>query len=63
MRYQNNKLSIDSKEPDFEKYNEFLNNEVRFKSLKLKNETLAKELLEQQKNNAIERYNYYKNLL
>ena len=48
-------------EPDFDKYNEFLDNEVRFRSLKIKNEKLAAVLLEEQKNNAIKRYNYFKN--
>ena len=62
MRYQNNKLTIDSNEPNFDKYEEFLNNEIRFNSLKLKNKELANELLEQQKNNAIKRYEYYNNL-
>ena len=63
MRYNSEKLFIDSKEPNFNKYEEFLDNEVRYKSLKIKNQLVAKELLEQQKNNAIERYNYYKNLI
>lgn len=57
------KLYIDSKEPDFERYEEFLNNEVRFKALKIKDELLAKELLNLQKENAIKRYNYYKKLI
>ena len=57
------KLYIDSKEPDFSKYEEFLDNEVRFKALKIKDEKLAKELLNLQKENAIKRYNYYKKLL
>ena len=45
------------------KNEEFLNNEVRYNSLKLKNKEYAESLLEQQKNNAIERYEYYKNLI
>jgi len=57
------KLYLDSKEPDFERYEEFLNNEVRFKALKIKDESLAKELLNLQKENAIKRYNYYKKLI
>ncbi|MBQ3020844.1 MAG: pyruvate:ferredoxin (flavodoxin) oxidoreductase [Bacilli bacterium] len=63
MRYNNGKITIDSKEPDYNKYEEFLNNEIRFNSLKLKDKSLAEELLQEQKNNAIERYNYYKKFI
>jgi len=63
MRYKENKLYLDSPEPNFDKYEEFLNNEVRYNSLKLKNKELAEELLEQQKNNAKERYLYFKKLI
>ena len=62
MRYKENKLIIDSSTPNFEKYENFLNNEVRYNSLKLKNPEIANALLEQQKNNANKRYEYYKNL-
>ncbi len=57
------KLYLDSKEPDFNRYQEFLDNEVRFKALKIKDEQLAHDLLESQKENAIKRYNYYKKLV
>ncbi len=62
MRYvpKENKLYLDSKEPDFSLYDSFLDNEVRYHSLKIKNESLANELLELNKNYAMERYNYYK---
>ena len=60
---EEDKLYIDSKEPDFNRYEEFLDNEVRFKALKIKDEKLAKELLNLQKENAIKRYNYYKKLI
>ncbi len=65
MRYNpiEEKLYLDSKEPDFSKYDEFLNNEVRFNALKIKNPEYAKELLDSQKEFAIKRYNYYKNLI
>ncbi len=63
MRYNNNKLTIDSKEPNFELYDDFLNNEVRYKSLKLKNQEYANEILELNKQTSIERYNYYKELI
>ena len=63
MRYNpdEEKLYIDSKEPNFDTYDEFLNNEVRYNSLKLKDADKAQELLKINKNNAIKRYEYYKN--
>ena len=61
MRYDNN-LVIDSKEPEFDMYNDFLNNEIRYNALKIKDENLAKELLSYQKENAVKRYNYYKKI-
>ena len=65
MRYipEEEKLYLDSREPDFSKYEEFLENEVRFNALKIKNKDLADELLNMQKENAIKRYNYYKKLV
>jgi len=65
MRYNpvEERLYIDSKEPDFSRYEDFLDNEVRFKSLKIKDEKLAETLLNLQKENAIKRYNYYKKLV
>lgn len=62
MRYNpvEEKLYLDSKEPDFSKYEEFLNNETRYYALKIKNEELANELLEQNKKNAMKRYQFYK---
>ena len=64
MRYnpEDKVLTIDSREPDFNKYEEFLQNEVRYKSLYNKNKDAAKELLEMNKDDAINRYNYYKKL-
>ncbi len=61
MRYDGN-YHLDSKNPDFDKYEEFLNNEVRFNALKIKNPELAQELLNEQKEFAQKRYEYYKNL-
>ena len=63
MRYVNNKLTIDSGEPNFDKYDEFLSHEVRFNSLKKKNPELSTQILNEQKNNAIERYEYFKKLI
>ncbi len=51
---------IDSKEPNFDKYESFLDNEVRFSALKIKDKDLASEILNEQKENAIQRYEYYK---
>ncbi len=64
MRYNPDEktLTMDSKEPDFNRYHEFLDNEIRYNSLKIKNKDLALILLEQNKQNAIERYNYYQTI-
>ena len=64
MRYkpEEEKLYLDSKEPNFDLYDEFLDHEVRYHSLKLKDENLAKVLLEDNKETAKNRYHYYKKL-
>lgn len=64
MRYnpEDGKLSIDSREPDFDKYEQLLINEVRYNSLIKKNPDMAKEILELNKKEAMDRYNYYKKL-
>ncbi len=59
MRYYDDNLYLDSPEPNFDKYNEYLENEVRYKVLKIKDETLAKKLLDSQIENAKKRYEYY----
>ncbi len=56
------KLSLDYKNPDFDKYEEFLSKENRYAMTKLVNEKRAKELFENNKNNAIKRFEYYKKL-
>ena len=58
----NNKLIIDSKEPKFDKYEDYLMTENRFVNLKRVNKDNADILLNEQKNWAINRYNYYKKL-
>ena len=63
MRYFDGELHIDSAEPNFEKYDDFLHNEVRYNALILKDKEKADVLLEKNKNAAKERYEYYKNLL
>ena len=55
------KFKVDSK-ADFDKYYEFIGGEDRYRTLKQINPYLYKELLEDNKNNAIDRYNYYKEL-
>lgn len=62
MRYnpKEEKLYLDSKEPNFNDYEKFLDNETRYHALKIKDEKLAKVLLEQNKQNAIKRYQEYK---
>ena len=63
MRYDGEKLTIDSKEPNFDKYGEFLDGEVRYNSLKIKNPELASHLLELNKEYARNRYSYYSGIL
>ena len=65
MRYkpEEDKLYLDSKKPDFSRYDEFLNNEVRYRALKIKDSLLAAELLEENKNQAMKRYQYYESLV
>ena len=65
MRYnpETKLLTMDSKEPNFDKYDEFLSNEVRYRSLKIKNKEASDELLRLNKEASIERYNYYKDLI
>ncbi|MCM1053748.1 MAG: pyruvate:ferredoxin (flavodoxin) oxidoreductase [Ruminococcus sp.] len=64
MRYNplEEKLYLDNKEPNFEEYNKFLDNEVRYNALKIKDKALAEELLKKQIENAKKRYAYYKKL-
>ena len=64
MRYNpdEKKLYLDSKEPKYDKLDELWSNETRFNALKIKDEKLAKELLESQKDEIIKRYNYYKEI-
>ena len=57
-----NKLTLDTTNPDFTKYEDYLMTENRFANLKRVNKEHAKEILEKQKNWAINRYNYYKKI-
>lgn len=62
FRYDGKTFTLDSKNPDFDLYEEFLNNQTRYSMLKTVNKEKADELLEENKANAIERFEYYKNL-
>lgn len=64
MRYKplEDKFFVDSPLPDFDKYNDFLLNENRFKALYIKDKNNALKLFEIQKNNAIKRYKYFVDL-
>ena len=56
------KFTFDSYDVDFDKYEEFLMTENRYANLKRVNSEEALQLLEKQKEWAIDRYNYYKKL-
>ena len=64
MRYNptEEKLYLDNKEPNFDNYEKFLDNEVRYNALKIKDKDLAQELLSHQIKNAKKRYEYYRKL-
>lgn len=61
FRY-NGQFTLDSKNPDFDLYDEFLNKQSRYTMLKAVNPEKTKELLEENKENAIKRFEYYQNL-
>ena len=54
------KLILDSKNVDFDLYNEFLLKQQRYKNLKKINKENADLLFEDNKNNSILKFNYYK---
>ncbi|MDR0579255.1 MAG: pyruvate-flavodoxin oxidoreductase, partial [Campylobacteraceae bacterium] len=57
-----NPIKINGKEPDWSLYEEFLNNEVRYASLKKLNPTHAEELFKHNKEDAQRRYRQLKRL-
>ena len=57
-----NEFNIDSKEPNFDLLDKFIENETRFQALKIVNEEKAEELFSKLKIDAKERYEYYKGL-
>ena len=56
------RLYLDSKNVDFSLYDEFLSNENRYVNLKRVNPDDAEGILEEQKEYAVKRFNYYKRL-
>ena len=57
-----NKFYLDSKNVDFDKYEEFLNSQTRYAMLKKINPEHADNLLKETKENAIKRFEHYKKL-
>ena len=55
-------FSLDFKRVDFNQYEDFLNKQTRYKMLKVINEKHAKELLEDQKKDSYDRFEYYKSM-
>ncbi len=53
-------FQLDSKEPDWSKFQDFINSEVRFSSLMKASPEIAKELFATAENDAKRRYNTYK---
>jgi len=64
LRYNpmDKKLILDYKNPDFDLFEEFLNNETRYSMLKKVNKREAIKLMENNKEEAISRFKYYKEL-
>ena len=64
MRYnpEQDKLTVDSKEPDFTNYSAVFERELRYRNLENINEEEYEELYEANMNASKERYNYFKNL-
>ena len=59
---KDNKLNLDYKNPNFDKYEEFLNNENRYSMTKLVNEKKANELFNINKESAIKRFKFYEDM-
>lgn len=55
-------FTLDSKQVDFDKYEEFLNSQTRFNMLKVINPEKANSLLEANKDYSIKTFNYYEDL-
>ena len=61
-RDPNKGFTLDSKKVDFDKYEEFLESQTRYSMLKKVNKEEAEELLKINKQDAIEKYEYYSSL-
>ena len=59
---EKNEFTLDYKDPDFDLYDLFLSGENRYAMIKNASPKLAEKLLEENKKDAIERFNYYKGL-
>ena len=62
FRYDGKVFTMDHKEPDFTLLDKFIDNETRFQALKIINEEKANILFDKLKEDAKERYEYYKSL-
>ncbi len=64
MRYnpETDKLTVDSKEPDFSNYDAVFRNELRYKNLEIKNKEEYQRLYDENMNYSISRYNYFKDI-
>ena len=65
FRYDGSKdeFSLDSPNPDFSLYDEFLNNQTRYSMLKTVNPDKAEEMLKLNKEAAMKRFEFYKSLV
>ena len=61
-RYLKLYMLLPIKNPEFDKYEDYLMTENRFANLKRVNKEEAEEILNKQKQWAINRYNYYKKI-
>lgn len=61
-RHPNNGFTLDSKNVDFELFDEFLNSQTRFNMLKAINPERAENLLQSNKDYSIRTFNYYEEL-
>lgn len=59
---ENQKLVLDSKNPDFEQYEDFLNLQNRYRILKTINPDEADQMLEDNKKEAMKKYQFYEKL-
>jgi len=61
-RHPINGFTLDSKNVNFDRYEEFLNTQTRYSMLNKLNREESQNLLEENKKEAIERYEYYSSL-